>query len=90
MTVGVLVDDILIVGVTVGVLVDDILIVGVIDAVIEGGGVTGGVLLGVILAVTLGIVEQSVTVLTFPEASNVTTYLVPPSINNENPPGFDT
>jgi hypothetical protein len=54
-----------------------------------GDGVIDGVIDGVLDGVMLGIVEQSVTVLTVPDASKVIAYLTPPSINSENPPGFD-
>ena len=62
---------------------------GVTDCVTVIGGVPGGVTDGVLVGVWLGSVEQSVTVLIVPDASNVTTYLLLPSIINENPPGLD-
>jgi hypothetical protein len=70
-------------GVGIGVLVFDGEFGGVGAGVPVLVGVIDGVGAGVPVGVIVGNVEQSVTVFTLPEESNVTTYLTPPSINSE-------
>ena len=78
----------LLVGVIVGVtvLLGVILGVGVIELVAVTVGVAVGV--GVLVGVLLGNVAQSWNVAISPLESNVITYVVAPSSNLENPPGF--
>ena len=86
---GVLVFDGVFVGVDGGVAVFDGVFDGVDGGVADGVLVFDGVFVGVFVGVILGSVEQSTTLFTFPDESKVITYLVTPSINNVNPPGFD-